>query len=118
MVEFHDAMKISYIPFPFPYAQVCDSLLILHWLVVPFVVSQWVTNPVWATIFGFVQVFILWALNFIAVELENPFGMDANDLDGHNMQMESNEHLLLLLQPSTERTPTLSERHAKFREPG
>jgi len=35
-----------------------------------------------AFIFVALQVFILWALNFIAIEIENPFGTDANDIDG------------------------------------
>jgi len=107
MVAFHDAMKISYIPFPFPYAQTCDCLLCLHWLVVPFVTSQWVSNAWWAFIFVMIQVFILWALNFIAIEIENPFGTDPNDLDGHHMQQEMNGHLLLLLQTTTMTTPIL-----------
>lgn len=110
MVAFHDAMKISYIPFPFPYAQTCDFLLLLHWIIVPFVVCQWVTEPLWAAVFSFIQVFILWALNFIAEELENPFGQDANDIDGLHMQEEMNEHLMLLMTPSTRKTPTLSAR--------
>lgn len=110
MVAFHDAMKISYIPFPFPYAQTCDALLVFHWLICPFVTTQWVTFPVWAFIIVFIQVFILWSLNFIAVEIENPFGTDANDLDGRHMQREMNSHLLLLLQPATVRVPQLSSR--------
>merc|ERR1719291_536486 len=56
MVAFHDAMKISYVPFPFPYAQTCDCLLVFHWLVVPFVTSQWVSNWFWAGLFVFIQV--------------------------------------------------------------
>lgn len=108
MVAFHDAMKISYVPFPFPYAQTCDCLLILHFMITPFVLSQWMNEPVWAGVFSFVQVFILWALNFIAVELQNPFGMDANDIDGRAMQMEMNEHLLLLLRPITLKLPELT----------
>mmetsp|Transcript_47620 Transcript_47620/g.101940 ORF Transcript_47620/g.101940 Transcript_47620/m.101940 type:complete len:613 (-) Transcript_47620:106-1944(-) len=108
MVAFHDAIKISYIPFPFPYAQTCDCLLVLHWMVVPFVTSQWVTQYYWAAIFVFIQVFILWALNFIAVEIENPFGADANDLDGAYMQKELNRHLMLLLQTETLTCPGLS----------
>merc|ERR1712113_721717 len=108
MVAFHDAIKISYVPFPFPYAQSCDCLLILHLLAAPFVISQWVTSPVWAFIFVFIQVFILWSLNFIAVEIENPYGTDANDLDGCRMQQEMNHQLLILLDPSTVRTPKLT----------
>mmetsp|Transcript_44263 Transcript_44263/g.102241 ORF Transcript_44263/g.102241 Transcript_44263/m.102241 type:complete len:605 (+) Transcript_44263:35-1849(+) len=109
MVAFHDAMKISYIPLPFPYAQACDCLLALHWLVAPFVISQWVTSAAWAAIFVIIQVFILWALNFIAIEIENPFGSDPNDLDGRRMQEELNTHLLMLLRVEAARTPQLVE---------
>lgn len=116
MVAFHEAIKIAYIPFPFPYAQTCDCLLILHWLVIPFVVSQWVTSPIWAGVFTFMQVFILWSLNFIAVEIENPFGMDDNDLDGHHMQGEMNRHLILLLSKSSARVPRLQASAEKIEE--
>lgn len=110
MVAFHDALKITYIPFPFPYAQTCDCLLVLHWIVVPFVTSQWVSWPSWAFIFVFIQVFILWSLNFIAVEIENPFGTDSNDLAGSDMQIEMNRNLILLLHQDTIRTPRLAQR--------
>mmetsp|Transcript_39521 Transcript_39521/g.92964 ORF Transcript_39521/g.92964 Transcript_39521/m.92964 type:complete len:583 (+) Transcript_39521:142-1890(+) len=107
MVAYHDAMKISHIPFPFPYAQSCDCLLVFHWILVPLVTSQWVTHPFWAAIFTFVQVFILWTLNLIAIEIDNPFGRDKNDIDASRMQEEINQHLKMLLLPSTERTPKL-----------
>jgi len=108
MVAFHDAVKITYIPFPFPYAQTCDCLLVMHWLCTPFVVSQWVSNGAWAALFVFIQAFILWALNFIAIEIENPFGTDPNDLDGDNMQQEMNKHLLLLLKADCTTCPKLA----------
>lgn len=110
MMSFNEAMKIARVPYPLPYAQTCDAILILHWLLTPFVVSQWVSEWVWAGIFSFAQVFILWSLNFIAVELENPFGMAANGIDGHGMQLELNDQLLLLLRPSTQRIPRLNQK--------
>merc|ERR1712007_159617 len=99
MVAFHEATKISCIPFPFPYAQTCDLLLILHWTFTPVVISQWVERWYWAVPFAFIQVFVLWSLNLIAMEIEHPFGNDANNLDGGQMQVEMNHHLLLLLSP-------------------
>jgi len=108
MVQFHEAGKISVIPFPFPYAQTCDLLLVLHGLVVPFVTCQWVLTWYWAFIFSFVQVFVMWSLNFIAIELEDPFGCDANDINMRELQVEMNEHLLLLLRPGTKRVPDLT----------
>lgn len=107
MVHFHEAMKIANVPFPFPYSQSCDALLLMHWLCVPFIVSQWVHQPWWAGIFAFMQVFTLWSLNFIAIELENPFGADPNDLDGARLQKDMNNHLRLLLKPATQKTPSL-----------
>lgn len=118
MVAFHDAMKISQIPFPFPYAQTCDFLLMLHWMVIPFLVSQWCKEAVWAFVFSFIQVFILWVLNMIAVELENPFGHDANDIDGREMQHEMNALLLLLMSPIAMNVPILSDRSTDLRRQG
>jgi len=109
LIEFYDAMKISQVPFPFPYAQVCDSLLLIHWCLVPFVACSWVREIWWGAIFSFVQVFFYWSLTFIAVELENPFGMDDNDLNAELMQEEGNAQILMLLQPSTQRIPQLSK---------
>lgn len=108
MVAFHEAIKISFIPFPFPYAQTCDILLSLHFVVIPFVVSQWTATPLFAALFAFIQVLTLWSLNFIAVEIENPFGADDNDIDCRSMQLELNEQLQMLIRPSTIRSPQLS----------
>mmetsp|Transcript_27758 Transcript_27758/g.61276 ORF Transcript_27758/g.61276 Transcript_27758/m.61276 type:complete len:540 (+) Transcript_27758:49-1668(+) len=111
---FHDALKVSETPFPFPYAQTCDLLLLVHGSLVGFVVYPWVTHPAWAAILTFVQVFILWALDFIAVELENPYGLDANDLDGRWEQQRLNERLKMLVRASTARTPQLSDSSVSF----
>lgn len=108
MMAFHDAMRISHVPFPFPYAQACDCILIIYSLLVPAITSQWVTNVYWAAIFSFVQVFILWSLNLIAMEIDQPFGRDTNDIDGERMQREMNMQLTLLLTPNIIRTPSLS----------
>lgn len=122
MVNFHDAVKITIVPFPFPYAQTTEALLLLHWVISPLVICMWVDEWVWAGIFCFIQVFILWSLNAIATEIEDPFGEDQNDLDGAEMQQEFNQHLLLLLQPTTKRTPHLSANavlsHEVLEDPG
>jgi len=108
MVALHEASKISTIPFPFPYAQTCDALLVIHWMLTPFVTCQWANGIFWTVVFSFIQVFVLWSLNNIAVEIEHPFGTDANDLDASQMQIDMNTHLLLLLEDTAARIPTLS----------
>jgi len=87
--------------------QTCDCLLLLQWIGTPFVMCQWVIKPWWAFILAFVQVFILWCLNCIAIEIENPFGMDDNDIDADKMQSDMNRNLMLLLQPQAQRMPRL-----------
>jgi hypothetical protein len=52
---------------------------------------------------------MFWNLNFIAVEIEHPFGHDPNDLDGKSMQESFNSQLILLLMDDAWRLPTLSE---------
>eukprot|EP00419_Tripos_fusus_P004353 CAMPEP_0172687606 /NCGR_PEP_ID=MMETSP1074-20121228/21802_1 /TAXON_ID=2916 /ORGANISM="Ceratium fusus, Strain PA161109" /LENGTH=363 /DNA_ID=CAMNT_0013507085 /DNA_START=220 /DNA_END=1311 /DNA_ORIENTATION=+ len=105
---FNDALRITYIPFPFPYAQTCDCLLVLHWIMTPIVVQAWVTHAAWAGVLTFMQVFIVQALNSIAAEIENPFGSDANDLDSCDMQKEINVHLAMLVSRSMIELPKLT----------
>mmetsp|Transcript_22554 Transcript_22554/g.64980 ORF Transcript_22554/g.64980 Transcript_22554/m.64980 type:complete len:599 (+) Transcript_22554:100-1896(+) len=109
MVRYHDAMKIARIPLPFPYMQTIELLLVLHWLVCPFLTCMWTKTALWGFVLTFMQIFFFWSLNCIACELENPFGEDVNDLPAQEMQMSVNKRLLLLLRPSTQRTARLSE---------
>lgn len=108
MVAVNDAIRISSVPFPFPYAQSGDLTLLVHWVMCPIVTAQWTSSAFWAFVFTFIQVFFFWSLNWIAVEIENPFGEDANDMDAESLQSEMNQHLLLLIKGSTRRTPRLS----------
>ncbi|CAK0837086.1 unnamed protein product [Prorocentrum cordatum] len=107
MVHFHNALKISTIPFPFPYAQTCELMLWMHWMMVPFIVCQWVDIWWLAGMFAFIQVFCFWIINMISIEIEHPFGSDPNDIDALQMQKMMNCHLRLLVKDSTKRTPTL-----------
>jgi len=109
MVNFHDAMKIMKVPVPFPYAQTTDFLLVVHWVITPAVISMWVQWPVFAGFICFIEVFVLWSLNIIATQLENPFGSDVNDIDAVSMQAMFNKELLLLLRPKTKMLPALAE---------
>jgi len=74
----------------------------------PLALAQWIDGLGWAAVFAFIQVFTLWSLQRIALEIENPFGTDANDLDAPAMQEEFNEFLVQLVSGSQKRTPTLS----------
>merc|ERR1712003_404070 len=77
LVKFHDGLMVASIPLPFPYAQTCDWLLLVHLIVTPLITAQWVSGPFWSFFFTFVQVLVFWSLIIVAMEIENPFGTDA-----------------------------------------
>mmetsp|Transcript_64100 Transcript_64100/g.144668 ORF Transcript_64100/g.144668 Transcript_64100/m.144668 type:complete len:461 (-) Transcript_64100:128-1510(-) len=108
MVSLHEGVMISTIPFPFPYAQACDCMLLVHWGLTPIIIQTWTSSPTWAFIFSFIMVFTYWSLNTIAINLENPFGTDDNDMDFAEMQHEMNKHLTVLLSPSSSHLPSLT----------
>lgn len=104
-----NAKKITDTRFPFPYAQLISGLLLIMLVAIPCVMAMLIRNPVWAALFTFVPVFGLFSLNFIASELENPFGHDDNDLPLANFQAEMNSSLLMLLHGRADHVASLSE---------
>merc|ERR1712083_333725 len=86
--------KISMVPFPFPFAQVLSYALYAFYLFCPFIVLEIMQGEDRADL---EQVGIPLLLNFaacmgyasvneIAIELEEPFGFDANDYPVHSQQ--------------------------------
>jgi len=59
----------------------------------------------WAGILSFIVTFSFWGITYIAVELEQPFGDDANDLPLHQMQMDMNARLQSLLDVRAHHAP-------------
>lgn len=81
MLGFNQAHKVAMVPFPFPFAQMVSLLLMMLYLCLPFYVDNFTQN-VWLTpVICFVVPFCYCGLNNIAIELEEPFGTDANDVD-------------------------------------
>mmetsp|Transcript_70251 Transcript_70251/g.121719 ORF Transcript_70251/g.121719 Transcript_70251/m.121719 type:complete len:464 (+) Transcript_70251:44-1435(+) len=111
----YHAITISSTPLPFPYAQICDVVLLVHWTITPLITAQWVESAVWAALFSFIQVFVFCSLNTVAVEIEQPFGMDANDLSAEEFQDRMNECLLTLLAQDEMPLPKLSESYMNTR---
>mmetsp|Transcript_41279 Transcript_41279/g.90050 ORF Transcript_41279/g.90050 Transcript_41279/m.90050 type:complete len:476 (-) Transcript_41279:85-1512(-) len=93
---FNQAWKIARVPFPFPFAQILSLTLIGLVMITPFAIDQFTQSVVLTPIFSALVVMGYMGLNMIAVELENPFGGDANDLplqDVHNAFIEVLEDL-------------------------
>jgi len=63
----------------------------------PAMISVIFTSRPLVVLFTFIPTFACFSLNFIASELENPFGNDDNDLPLAHFQSEMNNSLLMLL---------------------
>lgn len=109
-VHLLNTKKITHVKFPFPYAQVIAVLMFLHLFFLPFMVAAAVQSKILAPIITFVVMFGVSTLNNIAQELENPFGLDDNDLPIDDFQAEMNNCLLMLLNPNTDLIPGVSKK--------
>lgn len=116
IVTLNNARKISDTPFPFPYAQMVSVVLMMHLIVTPVAVAGWTTRPIWAFIFTYVSVFTFWCINFIAAEIEQPFGGDVNDIDVADLQHTYNKSLVAMLAPQVGTLPVLKNEAVRDRE--
>mmetsp|Transcript_112803 Transcript_112803/g.240766 ORF Transcript_112803/g.240766 Transcript_112803/m.240766 type:complete len:466 (+) Transcript_112803:88-1485(+) len=96
-VNLLNAKKITDTRFPFPYAQLISVLLLILVFLTPVLFSVVIAHKVLIFIITFIPVFGMFSLNFIAMELENPFGIDDNDLPLSHFQAEMNSCLMMLL---------------------
>jgi len=108
IVTLHDAQRIKEVPFPFPYSQLITLMLLVHWLATPILSSQVVGGPLWAGAVTFCIVSAFWALLYIALDIEQPFGEDDNKLPVAEMQRSMNESLSLFLEDELRSPPTFS----------
>jgi len=107
-VNLLNTKKITDTKFPFPFVNLISLLFMLESLLVPLMMASIVDHIVWAPICCFLSLFGLFALNLISGELENPFGVDPNDLPIVEFQKEMNSCLLMLLHPNADHIATLS----------
>ncbi|KAF4697334.1 Zinc finger, RAN-binding domain containing 2, partial [Perkinsus olseni] len=80
MMGYNQALKVSQVPFPFPFAQMVSLLLLIFLFMCPIMVVKMTEGAALSPILSFFCLLGYWGLNEIAVELENPFGDDDNDL--------------------------------------
>lgn len=80
MLGFNNCLKISDVPFPFPYAQLLTVVLSLYSLFIPLYISCFTEHVFISPLVSFVLFVGIWGVNEVAKELENPFGADTNDI--------------------------------------
>jgi len=100
IVKVTAARKIARYPPPFPLTQMISIMLFFHCFMTALLCASAVKNVIWAWALTFVVIMSYMSINYIATELEMPYGTDANDLPLIDMQREFNESLKQLMHPS------------------
>eukprot|EP00930_Biecheleria_cincta_P103908 TRINITY_DN9601_c0_g1_i4.p1 TRINITY_DN9601_c0_g1~~TRINITY_DN9601_c0_g1_i4.p1 ORF type:complete len:440 (-),score=56.84 TRINITY_DN9601_c0_g1_i4:34-1245(-) len=106
-VNFTNCKKVKMVQFPFPYAQMITGMLLVHWGMTAVITAQLISSW-WCA--GGVCAFVtcaFWSLFYIAMEIDQPFGSDANDLPVEYIQRTFNQSLLTLLDPEAADPPSL-----------
>merc|ERR1711920_142166 len=105
MTKLNAARKLKEFSVPFNLAQLVTVLLILHWISTAIVCAILLSNPAVAGLAAFLVCFSFWGVNYVAVELESPFGDNPNDLPLAEMQEDMNRSLVGLLRLHALNTP-------------
>eukprot|EP00929_Paragymnodinium_shiwhaense_P112490 TRINITY_DN80750_c0_g1_i1.p1 TRINITY_DN80750_c0_g1~~TRINITY_DN80750_c0_g1_i1.p1 ORF type:complete len:592 (-),score=63.07 TRINITY_DN80750_c0_g1_i1:400-2175(-) len=109
MTFYYGAYRVTEVPFPFPFVQLIDYLILVTCIVTPISLQSFCSNEFWAFMSTFIVVLVFVSLNCIAVELENPFSNTVNNVQLRHLQQEFNKRLTLLIKPESSLVPTLAE---------
>mmetsp|Transcript_98795 Transcript_98795/g.175941 ORF Transcript_98795/g.175941 Transcript_98795/m.175941 type:complete len:386 (+) Transcript_98795:32-1189(+) len=107
-VNLLNTKKITDTKFPYPHVQLLIFLMLSFSCFTPIFLTNVITNKFVAMAVTFLPNFAVASLYQIAVELENPFGADANDLPLEHFQSEMDNCLLMLLHPDADIVPTVT----------
>lgn len=97
IVSIVDAQKITDVLFPFPYAQMVSVMLIANAILTPFVLATVMDSVVWCGVLNFLSIMFFSSINYIAAEIEMPFGDDPNDLPLPQLMRSLNTALISLM---------------------
>eukprot|EP00397_Hematodinium_sp_SG-2012_P019369 GEMP01019897.1.p1 GENE.GEMP01019897.1~~GEMP01019897.1.p1 ORF type:complete len:484 (+),score=77.33 GEMP01019897.1:375-1826(+) len=88
MSAYHQACKVTLIPFPFPFTQILQFQLVVFLVICPIMVAQHSHGYITVALLTFCVTMGYWGLNEICAELENPYGEDINDLPLEGMHAD------------------------------
>lgn len=106
--QYHEAKKFAGVPLPYAYLVINRMILSAEAVFVPFIMAAYTQGYASAYIFTFGGTFMLWFLNSVAENLDNPFAKEANTLEVAKVQDELNVKLHQLLMTADEPKAAMS----------
>lgn len=108
------AQQLREVPYPFPYMQLMTILLFTQAIITPSLAGLFY-RPSAAFVISTGMMFVVWALHFIAIEIDQPFGSHANNLPAEKYSEEFNQRLKLLVAPELQELPTFTPQEKSLR---
>lgn len=82
---FHGLKKLITTPFPFPLVQMARTFLFFWVFTIPFAIVGDISEPIDAMIINFFITYGFIGLEYVSMELDDPYGEDPNDFDNLGM---------------------------------
>lgn len=108
MVNVTTARKMVEFPIPGPILHMIPFMLCVQWLVTVLLCTMLVESSIWAASLSFINTFCFWSINYLARELEMPYGDDPDDLPLQHLAADMNASLTGLLHPLAVRAPSFT----------
>jgi len=87
-------------PIPFPLVQLTKTLLFFWIFMLPFTIAQDIQNLHASALIMFMLVYGFVGLEFVAMEMDDPFGSDANDMDLNFWTEQTVQNIMYLIKDS------------------
>mmetsp|Transcript_11731 Transcript_11731/g.21501 ORF Transcript_11731/g.21501 Transcript_11731/m.21501 type:complete len:243 (-) Transcript_11731:48-776(-) len=81
-------------------------MLCAQWIATVVIATMIMGSSTWAFLLSFMNTLCLWSINYLARELEMPYGDDPDDLPLYHLQADMNASLTGLLHPMALRPPS------------
>jgi hypothetical protein len=85
VTAFHGLKKLVTTPFPFPLVQMTRTFLFFWVFSLPFVLVHSISQPIQVMVIMFYVTYGFLGLEYVSMELDDPFGDDPNDFDDLGM---------------------------------
>ena len=101
--SFEHCRYLADTPFPFPWAQLVIVVLLSWQFLIPLTVIVSYESRALGVVVAMASCWVLWALNEVAREIEDPFTSEPNDLPLARLQYHFNEQLLAVAASASSR---------------
>merc|ERR1712232_711481 len=114
-LAFCNCTKIADIPFPFPFAQISTLLILAFSFFIPVYMCVFTDSYFAGPILTFLLFEGLWCVNEVSKQLENPFGLDVNDISLRYLHRRFMEALIEVAKAQDVHAEELTKKHEEAR---